>query len=90
MNSEALLALHPTTGKYVPSFSEVAAPLNALTQKETPYNWNSDCQSAFETLKEALVSAPVFALPREGCQVILDTEKVLLYIQGALGNSQNG
>lgn len=60
--------------KYVPSFSEIAAPLNALTKKEVPYIWSPECQKSFDTFKVALTSDIVLTLPREGYPVILDTD----------------
>lgn len=51
---------------FIPGFARVAAPLNALlagtaTKKDGPAQWTVDCQSAFDKLKRALVSAPILA-----------------------------
>jgi hypothetical protein len=32
-------------------------------KKDTLFHWNSKLQESFDTLKQALISAPVFALP---------------------------
>lgn len=45
--------------KFVEHYATIATPLHDLLQKDTPFNWTSDCQSAFETLKSRLVSAPI-------------------------------
>ena len=50
--------------RYIHCFSDIAAPLNALTQKGVPFTWTENCTKAFTTLKERLVSAPVLAFPR--------------------------
>jgi hypothetical protein len=34
-------------------------PLLELTKKDVAFVWNPNYQSAFETLKDALVSAPI-------------------------------
>ena len=76
--------------KYVRDFAGIAAPLNVLTQKDTPFKWNSACQKSFETLKNALISSPVMPLPREGCQVILDTDASDFSVGGVLSQIIDG
>ena len=49
--------------RFVPNFSIIASPLTALLKKGTKYNWTFAHQTAFETLKEKLTSAPILALP---------------------------
>ena len=49
--------------RFIPSFSSVAEPLRALTKNNAVFNWTPECQSAFERLKDLLVSAPVLAYP---------------------------
>ena len=49
--------------RYIDRFSERAAPLNALKKKGTPWVWTSECQAAFEDLKQALTTAPVLMAP---------------------------
>ena len=50
--------------RYVNAFATVAAPLHSLTHKDTPFNWTTECDEAFRTLKQNLVQAPVLAYPR--------------------------
>lgn len=52
--------------KYIPHFAEMAAPLFRLTQKDVPFGWSSEAQSAFDELKAALTDAPVLAFPQFG------------------------
>ena len=49
--------------KYVPNFSKIAKPLTALTRKNARFKWSDEAQTAFETLKEALLQAPILAFP---------------------------
>lgn len=49
--------------KFVRHFSIIAKPLTDLLKKNSLFVWTSDHQSAFETLMQALISAPVLALP---------------------------
>ncbi|XP_047987137.1 uncharacterized protein LOC125226991 [Leguminivora glycinivorella] len=47
--------------RFVPNFAKVAEPLTRLTKKNTEWTWTSEQQTAFETSKKLLVSAPVLA-----------------------------
>ena len=57
---------------FVPNFSNIASPLRALT-KNAVFKWSTECQSAFDHLKEMLTTAPILAYPKFG----LDAEFVL-------------
>ncbi|XP_026054681.1 uncharacterized protein LOC113040593 [Carassius auratus] len=58
--------------RFVRSFAVVATPLHALTQKGAVFNWSSDCEEAFRSLKQALTSPPIVAHP-------IFTQPFLLY-----------
>jgi len=49
--------------RFVPRHSTIAAPLNALLKKDTPWNWTDECQQAFDTLKKKFTSYPVLMMP---------------------------
>ncbi|CAH1272763.1 RTL1 [Branchiostoma lanceolatum] len=49
--------------KFVRHFAKIAEPLHVLTRKGSSFSWSSDCQAAFETLREALTSPPILAYP---------------------------
>ncbi|GKE16873.1 reverse transcriptase domain-containing protein [Tanacetum coccineum] len=44
-------------------FSKIARPLTKLLEKDTPFEFNDECQKAFELLKEKLTCAPVIISP---------------------------
>ncbi|GJS34759.1 reverse transcriptase domain-containing protein [Tanacetum coccineum] len=44
-------------------FSKIARPLTKLLEKDTPFEFNGECQKAFESLKEKLTCAPVIISP---------------------------
>ena len=50
--------------RYIRNFSDIAAPLNKLTQKGTRFVWTSECSNAFQALKQHLIEAPVLSYPR--------------------------
>jgi len=51
--------------RYVAGFATIAAPLRQLTKHGDPFVWNAERQQAFDTLKSALSSAPILAMPRD-------------------------
>ena len=48
--------------RFVPNFSQKVNPLNKLLGKDVPFVWTSDCECAFQQLKEALITPPVLSL----------------------------
>ena len=61
--------------RFIAGFSSVCKPLHLLTQKDHRFEWNEDCQVAFETLKTALTSAPILGFPQESQgEFILDCD----------------
>ena len=49
--------------RYVKGFAAIAAPLLALTRKDTVFHWSEDCQTAFDRLKTLLTTSPITAFP---------------------------
>ncbi|GJX61011.1 putative reverse transcriptase domain-containing protein [Tanacetum coccineum] len=47
----------------VEGFSKIAKPMMKLTQKSVNFNWDENEETAFQTLKQRLCSAPILALP---------------------------
>ena len=76
--------------RFVPGFSDVAVPLTRLTSKEVDFAWESDAQTAFDQLKQALCSAPVLSFPQEGGDFILDTDASAFGVCGVLQQLQHG
>ena len=63
--------------KFVRNFADISQPLYALLKgkrKLKSKNWTKQHQTAFDTMKNALVSAPVLAYPTQDGQYILDTD----------------
>lgn len=60
--------------RFVSSFTKIAKPLHALTRKNTQFKWGSECQVAFDVLKQKLMEAPVLAYPTFDHEVILETD----------------
>ena len=75
--------------KFIPNFSEIAAPLTDLTKKDRPNrikDWLSHHERAFQTLKSCLTSSPILRLPvfNEGKSFILRSEASDIGIEAVL------
>ena len=60
--------------QYLPDFATVAKPLTRLVSGDNLWTWTSDEQTAFQRLKDGLVSAPVLGYPDPKLPYILDTD----------------
>ena len=59
--------------RFVPNFSAIAEPLT-LTKKFVKFEWNKECHTAFDYLKESLAMVPVLAYPDTSKPYILLTD----------------
>ena len=48
--------------KWIKDFAKIALPITELTKEGAAFVWGDKQQSAFETLKQAIVSAPVLKI----------------------------
>ena len=60
--------------KFVPRFSDLARPLNALTRKNMSFEWTPVCQESFKLLKTSLMTEPVFTYPDINLPYVLFTD----------------
>ena len=51
--------------KFIQGFPTMIAPLTTLFKKDVPWVWTPKCQHAFESVKQALLTAPCLRLPDE-------------------------
>ncbi|GJW01364.1 putative reverse transcriptase domain-containing protein [Tanacetum coccineum] len=49
--------------RFIEGFSLISKPLTKLTEKNKKYEWGTEEDEAFQTLKQKLCSAPILALP---------------------------
>ena len=59
---------------FIQDYSHLAEPLIALSRGNIVWEWTAACQSAFQTLRGRLSSAPVLAYPDWGKPFILQTD----------------
>lgn len=60
--------------RFVYNFAKIAVPLNNLTRKSVKFQWTPECQTAFDTLKQALTSAPILSFPHHTKPFILHVD----------------
>ena len=49
--------------RFIKDFSKITQPLYKLLQKDTSFDFSTECQNSFDQLKEKLTSAPVIQPP---------------------------
>ena len=71
-------------------FASIASPLHTLAHKNVRFSWSDECQIAFDTLKGALISAPILGLPIDDAPYLLDNDASLESIGVVLSQIQDG
>ena len=75
--------------RFVRGFSKTAQPLNRLTRKGVEFVWTPECQTAFETLKQMLITAPVLAYPSFDREFVLETDASTMGLGAVLAQVQD-
>ncbi|GBN58308.1 Retrovirus-related Pol polyprotein from transposon 297 [Araneus ventricosus] len=70
----SFLGLRTYYRRFVKNFSTIARPLHKLTEAKSNFNWADECEKSFNSLKQALTSAPILTYPRFDKDFILDTD----------------
>ncbi|GFW15534.1 retrovirus-related Pol polyprotein from transposon 412 [Trichonephila clavipes] len=60
--------------RYIKNFAKRALPLTNLLRKDTPFEWTSETQEAFDDIKEAILNPPVLALPDPNAELQITTD----------------
>ncbi|GFX29077.1 retrovirus-related Pol polyprotein from transposon 17.6 [Trichonephila clavipes] len=60
--------------RYIKNFAKRAPPLTNLLRKDTPFEWTSETQEAFNDIKEAILNLPVLALPDPNAELQITTD----------------
>jgi transposase InsO family protein len=76
--------------RFMPDFAAVSQPLIKLTEKTTDFVWGEAQETAFEALKEKLVSAPILGFPDPDLSFTLDTDASDHGIGAVLSQVVNG
>ncbi|MGL5405383.1 MAG: reverse transcriptase/ribonuclease H family protein, partial [Propionibacteriaceae bacterium] len=63
--------------RFVKGFTNIIEPLNNLLKKDSPFQWDENCQIAFLKIRDLLCTTPILALPSTGIKAgkfVLDTD----------------
>ncbi|KAI0994022.1 hypothetical protein K3495_g14161 [Podosphaera aphanis] len=60
--------------EFIENFSQIAAHLVTLTQKDRPWRWDELQQTSFERLKELFITAPVIAHWNPDQSAVVETD----------------
>jgi hypothetical protein len=60
--------------RFIHNYAHIARPLNDLLRKDVPWTWEKPQQEAFDTLKAAMVSAPVLVYSDHERPYLLETD----------------
>lgn len=76
--------------RFVPNFSTIVSPLTSLLRKNAKFVWDSNCEAAFEQIKNCLVSAPILTCPNFDLPFTIQTDASDYGIAGVLTQVQDG
>ena len=74
--------------KFIRMFSEIAAPLTQLTQKEKSFEWTPTQQQAFDALKKKVSEHPVLILPDPRLPYLVTTDASGFAVGATLSQDQ--
>ena len=60
--------------RFIRGYSQVAAPLTALTSTKSPFSWTPEAEAAFRGLKRRFVSAPILVQPDPALQFVVEAD----------------
>ncbi|XDV50904.1 hypothetical protein PO909_019890 [Leuciscus waleckii] len=60
--------------RFIRNFSQLAAPLTALTSPRTAFRWSEAAETAFSNLKSRFVSAPILIAPDSSRQFVVEVD----------------
>lgn len=89
-NVRQFLGLTSFYQRFIAHFARIAAPLHALTRKDVLFQWTTECQEAFQTLKAAITSSPVLAYPNFEADFVLETDASAQGLGAVLSQAHSG
>ena len=72
---QAFLGLVRYYRKFIKIFAKIAKPLTLLTRQQVRFDWMPSHHTAFLTLKEAIIQAPILHYPNPNKRCIIFTDK---------------
>jgi hypothetical protein len=87
---QGFLGLASYYRKLVQGFAQIAKPLTQLTRKDKKFDWNPQCQNAFDELKHILSTTLVLTYPDFKLPFILTTDASKIAVAAVLCQVQEG
>jgi predicted aspartyl protease/transposase InsO family protein len=75
---------------FIQEYSRITRPLHHLTKTNVPFNWDEDCQKAFETIKDRLTNAPVLKHYKPELPTRIETDASNEVVAGILSQEHEG
>ena len=76
--------------KFIRNFGVIAKVLYDLTKKDTPYIWSDDCEKAFQSLKNKMLSYDVLVFPNFKKPFLLATDASITGLGACLSQEVDG
>lgn len=76
--------------RFIPNFSNHATHITKLTRKKTPFVWTTDCENAFEYLKNSLLSPEILKYPDFEKPFCITTDASKIACGAVLSQDYNG
>jgi len=73
-NIQSFLGFANFYRRFIFNYSDIVILLTCLTRKDTPWNFDDDCRMAFNTLKQAFISAPILTHWVPDAQLVMETD----------------
>ena len=87
---QAFLGLAGYYRRFIPGYSKIAKPLSSITSSKVEFIWTAEQQNAFDTLKEALTSAPLLIYPDFTMEFVVTTDASDVAIGAILSQGKIG
>ena len=84
----AFLGLCSYYRRFVKNFSDIAKPLHQLTEEKRQFDWNHECEEAFNNLKQRLCETPILGYPDPENEFIVDTDASNTGLGGVLSQKR--
>ena len=75
---------------FINNYAEITSLLICLTWKNEPWSWTTDCQVAFDNIKEAFTTAPILGHWDSESLMILETDASDRALAAILSTQSNG
>ncbi|GJY85999.1 reverse transcriptase domain-containing protein [Tanacetum coccineum] len=74
--------------RFMKDFSKISRPMTKLLEKDSVFNFNEECNKAFETLKENLTNAPIMVSPNWSLPFELMCDASDFFVGSVLGQRE--